>query len=199
MQPKPRQDLRPLHGPRFAIAAVLAIALALLVGCGDDNGATSAEPVDTAGDNGAAVEEVGEAAGGEEPDEAGLSEEPIAKRAFVKQANRICDATVGTVLAKAGPILGEAREESIAAREDAEVELVETVMAPGLRREVARIGAIGAPPGDRRQIERFLAAVQEIAERAESNPESLAGYNQTFFARPTRLADAYGLDSCPYG
>lgn len=194
MQPSPPQVERPRRRAGFALA--LLFVLALLVGCGGESGETGAGQPDSAEGTGAAVEGEGT---GESAGAPRLSEKPISKRAFRRRANRICEATVGTVLARAAPIIKEAKGNSEADREEAEAELMVTVMAPELRREVNRIRALGTPPGDRRQIERILAAVLDVADEAEDKPESLAGYNQTFFARSTNLAERYGLEACPYG
>lgn len=209
MAPQLQQDSRLRLTAVFA--AIVAVALALLVGCGDDNnsnadapdsgGSAAATAEGAGGDTGGGGDtgDGGDTAGGADSNAPALSEEPISKDAFVKQANQICKATVGAVIAKVGPAIEKAQKNPDADQRAIEADLLRTVMAPELRGEVEEIGVLGTPSGASSQIEQFLAAVLSVADEIEDDPEAFAQANATFFAKSTRLADSYGLESCPYG
>lgn len=72
-------------------------------------------------------------------------------------------------------------------------------MAPALRREVREIRALGAPAGDERQVERFLAATEAVSERIEGDPMAIVQSKRNGLRRPATLAERYGVESCPYG
>lgn len=146
------------------------VAVFLVTGCGDSSSATEEPPQD----------------------------KPIAKAAFLKQANRICKATIDKVVAGILPVLEKEEKKPGSDRAAVEVKLVSTVAVPELRAEVEKIEALGSPPGDEDQVSAILDSIVELIEKAEENPETLVGTNKAF-AKPANLAERYGLSTCPYG
>lgn len=180
----------------LALIGGALVAAALVAGCGggDDgdteNGAQSA-------DNASATEgEAGSADGNGSGSGEELSSKTISKKAFVKRGNAVCEATVGRVTAKAAPTLQEASDEDRIATEE---ELVESVFIPSLQTEVEQLAELGAPAGDRAQVEAILAAIQKVVDDSEADPAAAVAAKGNQYAGAARVADRYGLTECPFG
>jgi hypothetical protein len=72
------------------------------------------------------------------------------------------------------------------------------VLIPGIEAHIAKLQALGAPRGDRAQVEAMLAALQEDLEAGTADDISTFEQFSSQFDRFDRLAQAYGLDGCAF-
>lgn len=190
-----------------ALFAAVLVTGALLAGCGgDDDSADSAAGDANAGGstNGSAESTQGNGGqgGGGQQDGGGSGGDAAngAKAEFVEAANGICQESVQEVTSNAFPILRKAAGKSLKAREAAEVRLASSILIPALQSEVDRIRELDVPEGDEEQVEAILDAIQEIVDKGEANPASLAQGNEPEpYADAAKLAEGYGIGSCPFG
>ena len=132
--------------------------------------------------------------GGESRDETGYA--PLVARApgkveFLREAERICHSTNARV---------EAAADELARFRDpppAEVRrVVISVAIPALEAEVRAIGAIGAPPGDEREVNAIIAATEAGIEELRADPQIVVDGPPPALRRAGRLARAYGSREC---
>lgn len=197
----------------FVVGLFLVAAL-LAVGCGgnDDNGGGSAT-ADGGGATAANVNSDGGSEGGDggseqtsQPSGSGDNETGISKKQFIRKAEAICYDVGGKqnveISALAKNPNGDPRAifEELTERAD---EVIPDIVAPSYREEIDRIRALGYPTGDEEEIEAMLAALEEVMQRAEANPDDFAQSNTVEgepgnpFQRADDLARAYGFTVCP--
>lgn len=179
----------------IATLILAAIGGFIITGCGGDD-----ETSRTAG-GGADNSANADSASGSSPADDSATEsggETIPKAAFLKKGNAICNKTVKDIVNGVLPVLeeGEKEEED---REAVEIQLAEEVMIPELRSEVDQIRALGTPPGDEKRVETVLGAIEEVIEEGEEDPTTLVKRGNSGFNKSSKVANRYGLDSCPYG
>jgi hypothetical protein len=172
---------------RMLVMLIALIGLSIL-GCGGDESVSSGTGDSV--DNNSASDSGPPVSGG------GGEGKPISKSAFLKKGNAICDKTVREVVAKVLPVL---EKEGEADRESLETELASEVLIPELQSQVDEIRALGAPAEGEKEVEAFLGAVEAIIEEGEDNPTTLVNRGNSGFGKPSKLAERYGLASCPYG
>jgi hypothetical protein len=120
--------------------------------------------------------------------------EPLSKVEFLREADRVCFASETQIEAAAddlvtGPDEPEAREvQRVALR----------IVVPALESEVRAIRAIGAPPGDEREVEAILAATEAGIAAIEADPRALLDGVPPELTRAQRLAEAYGSVQCGF-
>lgn len=154
----------------------LLLASASLVGCGGSNdGSTEDEIAITTAPN-------------------------LTKSRFVKQAEEICIKGTQPIL----PRLMDFEEENKAATKAGDVRVfgagIKAIIPPAVQKQIDRIRALGAPPGDEEEIEAFLVALEADIDAIENgaalkSPDQLDGK----FRSSGRLASAYGIEACAYG
>lgn len=180
------------------VATTMAIlAAGLIVGCGGDDSAPSggdaqsgsqaAAPESSSGSESEAAEGSGSGSG-----------KTIPKQRFLRKGNAVCEKTVQRITSESFPKIEETFDGDPGERASVEATLAETVMAPELRDEVAKLREIGVPPGDGQRVNAILAATEAIADEMEERPGDVIK-RPDVFAKPSRLADQYGLAECPYG
>lgn len=121
---------------------------------------------------------------------------PMTKAAFVKEANALCNKSRAIAIERAFALSAQRPDESKRAQE---VELFRTVMLPDAQKRIDRVLALGVPSGDEDQVEAIFSKVEEILDRAESDPESFfqAQINYKYpLKEAEKLADRYGLSDC---
>lgn len=179
--------------PALLIAALAAATL--LAACGD-NGAT---PDQGGSDSAPASSDAGLADSDSESSSPATPEnKTIAKAEFVRKANAICDVTVARITKQAFPEIEKASKGSAEEQASVEAELAETIVAPALRDQLEQIAALGTPPGDADQIEVIFEAIEKIGAEAEKASEEVVKRGGAF-SDSSRVAENYGLTSCPYG
>lgn len=191
-----------------ALAAALVIGL-LLAGCGDGEEDT-ARAGRSGADNGSSTENRSTDSGGSTdsdaqsansgsgPADSGSTVTP-AKAAFLKKANKICDDTLLKVTNKGIPVLSKGEKTPGFDQEAAEARLAKNLMAPALREEVEGIEELSVAPGDEEEVEAFLDATRDVAERFENDPRGAVEAKVPPFAESAERGSDYGLTSCPYG
>lgn len=186
----------------IALLAGAFVVLLLIAGCGggdsgsgnggDNAGAAGTDRPSAVSEDRSSDAEDGGSGGTGGPVEG----KPISKAAYLKLANDICHTAFKNIAFRALPILQKAGKKSERAREAAEVELLPTVLIPGLKEEVEELRALGAPEGDEKQVEAIVKAIEDVIEKGETDPEAFQRTNPYFEA--ATMAAKYGLKTCPY-
>jgi basic membrane lipoprotein Med (substrate-binding protein (PBP1-ABC) superfamily) len=120
----------------------------------------------------------------------------ISKAEFIAKGNVICLAGNKTQNASFERFakehgLSEKSEPNKAQTE----ELVETVFAPNIQRQIDAIKALGAPSGEEQQLNEALETAQEALSKVEANPELFKGKQNPFHEAGLKL-HALGLVKC---
>lgn len=156
-------------GSLIALAAILVLA----AGCGGDDDATTAtggEPASGETAQGGAEREPttsdgsadGEASGGE------LKAGSLGKAAFVKRIGAVCERLRKGLTQKAVAFLQKRAGEEGSPEGEAAAEMYRAVLAPVIEAEVEAVRRLGAPAGDKKQIEAILAEYEDVLDEIES-------------------------------
>ncbi len=150
----------------LAAAAALVAVAALVTGCG----------------------------GGDDTTDATVT---LTKAEFIKQGDAIC---------KEGNAEIEAGFEDFAEANDIPqnqepsktqgVEIVKSVIVPGVKQQAEEIRALGAPEGEEEQVEDLLDSLDAAVAEAEEDPEALFEENSDPFADANQQATDYGFEVC---
>jgi len=149
-----------------APAALLAFAV-LFVGCGDDDPAANAVP----GPSG---------------------EEEVTKASYIAQGDAACTTQNERIRDAIQPYLDrleQTPDEAVAN------EMVRRVLAPRMEYEIRTVRAYVLPPENVDQALAFLAAMQDVVERAKKDPLAFAEASRPF-AKPERLGREFGFEVC---
>ncbi|HEX6688345.1 MAG TPA: hypothetical protein VF085_06735 [Solirubrobacterales bacterium] len=126
----------------------------------------------------------------------GNSTASLSKAQFVKQGNAIC--TAGSKELEEG-FEEFAKEKNLGKNEEpseAELEEVaETVLVPGVGKQIEGLRALGTPEGDEGEVDRLLTGAEEALEEIEEDP-SKASENGGTFTEVNKEAREYGLTVC---
>lgn len=154
----------------ISILALLGICAAL-VGCGES---------ESSSDSGAATT---------------IAESSITKPEFVKQANEICERRKNQVVSQSFALsqrkdLPKRQIEQTAGKE---------VLQPLINAQVQELSELGAPPGDKQEIEAFLTSLSRAVDKVAD--EGIAGIKESHkVLQPVGdMAYAYGIDECAIG
>jgi hypothetical protein len=131
-------------------------------------------------------------------DESTGSAESMTKTDFVKKANAICaqaDKEISRVYGRYSkkPYPGGKRPtEAVMNR------VAEEVVIPARRKQVQRLRALGAPPGEEQRVRRILAAIEEGIEKGEEDRRTLraTGGAEYAFTKALELEVDFGLVKC---
>lgn len=173
--------------------AVLALAIALIVGgCGGGSGSDDSN----SNSNG------GNSSEGGSSSEGGGGTSSISKAEFIKEADGICAAGKKQVESEYAAYLKKKGIKEISpkasSRTEAEAqatEVIETIAIPALRRQFDAIGALGVPD-DGEQVSAYHAAVEKGIKVGEREPVSLFTSADKVFAEADKLADEIGFKVC---
>lgn len=188
----------------FWLIAVAAVGAALS-GCGggdSSSSTTAASNGNTAatGNDSGAVNGSGRTGANEtEGSPSGETGKPSqAKTEFVDQANAICKEGKKKGLQEM-TAYAQTHANSSQPKLTQLAQALQAAFLPEVQNQVDEIRALGAPPGDEKQVEAVLAALEEGIE-ASSQASATAGLQLgPNFKRSAQLAREYGLDSCAYG
>jgi hypothetical protein len=156
-----------------ALVALLAITVAA-AGCGGGAGSSSSS-------------------GGSTGEESTLT-----KKQFIAKADGICAAKDKELNEEVEKFVKkEGISESKKPTQAQENELVESYVVPNIRSQGEEIGELAAPEGDEEKIETIVSSLEEGADEAEENPESITGGGATTpFEKATKDPQAYGMQVC---
>lgn len=188
---------------RFAMLVAAALLVAgLVVGCGSGGGGDETGSTDSASKAaGGSADSAGGEAAPESSAEGGsgapeVAESSLSKAEFVKRANALCSKertkNFKQLTVFAGKHAAEGKPESTLLKD-----LVREVLLPRIEREIAGIAELGAPAGERAQVEAILEAQQKAVDEAAelANPKTLAQV-ESYFAKAGAMAKAYGISTC---
>ncbi len=120
--------------------------------------------------------------------------DPLSKVEFLREADRICISTEAQIEAAADELATQP-----GGPDPREVERIAlAVVVPALETEVRAIRAIGAPPGEEKQVAAILAATERGIEEIEGAPRALADGPPAGLRQAKRLAKAYGSRECGF-
>jgi hypothetical protein len=122
----------------------------------------------------------------------GGDSDSIDKASFVEQANTICKQASGKIAAELR-VIGQTEAEN---PNYTPAVLVKKALIPGLEAEIKELRALGAPPGDKKEVQAFLEAVQKIVNTAEADPETFASANSPYEGAEL-AARRFGVTECP--
>jgi hypothetical protein len=133
-------------------------------------------------------------------DASAASEAPLTKAEFIKQGDAICEKAHQKIYDEAKKYREvHAKELEKLGGVAAEEKLIRLVMLPAVLEEAKGMEALGAPKGDDKQIESFVAAIERGVEKAKKNPmaaESEFGYGQNPFHNIDIQLREYGFEVC---
>jgi hypothetical protein len=122
----------------------------------------------------------------------------LSKAEFIKEADAVCTKSgvrlrgdfQAFVSEKEAEGAGEAGQQDYA-------ELVSTVIAPNIEREIQEIRDLGAPKGDVGSVTSFIEVTEQGLDRAEANPRLVTGGKAGLvFSAGAEQAKAYGFKVC---
>jgi hypothetical protein len=119
----------------------------------------------------------------------------LSKPQFVKKVDQICQETRKQFESDLTDLIKNTASPSGELPPAAVGGIVRSTFVPNYEKFIDRVGSLGAPEGDEKQITAFLRAVHQIVENASENPaKAFRSYN--FFKPAGKLAKAYGLNGC---
>jgi hypothetical protein len=119
----------------------------------------------------------------------------ISKAQFIKQAEAICESGNKQLQIDFAAFLkNNAGIEH--PTEATYAELVNTVVAPDIEREVEELRELGAPSADLDQVQAMLDAREESVALAEEDPQAVTHNSEKVFAKASKLAKEYGMETC---
>jgi hypothetical protein len=143
---------------------------------------------------GSSSEDSGSAANADVPE---VTTSSLSKAQFVKQANALCGKEK-TKAFQASIAFARKYESEGKPQSKLLAELTSTVILPRIEREITGIADLGAPAGDEAQIEAFLTAENEAADKVAADLKGLKSLRQieAQFSDSGKLARAYGITGC---
>jgi hypothetical protein len=138
--------------------------------------------------------------GGGGDDGSEISTSSLSKAEFTRKAEAICvkgqkqvERNFGAFAKKTDFNLRQVSQNPTKAQVNG---LVNSVLIPAIKQEIAAIRALGAPQGDEDQIEAMLEANEEGIATAEDLPREVLEKTEVAFGVASRLAKEYGLALC---
>jgi hypothetical protein len=117
-----------------------------------------------------------------------LATSSLSKPQFIKKANALCTQREQKVVQQAAAYQASHPKAS-------SQEVIEAVLVPGLRTQIAEVRKLGAPAGDEQQVEAILVAKSEALDRIEAEHLPQGQFHQVF-TKSRNLSHAYGLQIC---
>ncbi|HEU5105106.1 MAG TPA: hypothetical protein VFU11_04645 [Solirubrobacterales bacterium] len=165
------------------VLGIVAAVGGLCVGCGGASGDSATGSLEGAAADGAA----------ETSESAELS--------FPEEATKLCDELRQKYLAEAPKVFARELQRSGGSipPQQLEAKVIQRALASSLQEKVDQVRALGIPKGDEKQVEAILAAIEDVAEKAQTKP-ALFLFQQSNFKHPffkaRHMADEYGIGHC---
>lgn len=119
----------------------------------------------------------------------------LTKNELITQADAICAQGEKAIEDEAEEFADENNIDTSKPTQAQQEEVIEQVVAPGVRRQVEEIGDLTPPSGDEDQVEAIVDAVESGSEELEEDPALLIeGENP--LGKGSKLARQYGLKEC---
>jgi hypothetical protein len=122
----------------------------------------------------------------------------LTKAEFLKQGNQVC--REGNKEINAGFEEFQKKNNLSRTKEPTEAqkkEVAETVVIPGIAKQVEGVAALEAPSGEEDKVDAIVESAEEALETAEEDPAAFVGEEgNDAFAETDKLASAYGLTAC---
>jgi hypothetical protein len=162
--------------PLALLTALLTVAIATgVAGCGGGSD-TNAETGSGAGSTGGS----------------------LTNAEFVKASNAICAKGIEEIEKNFEKFSDEKNLNKGEAPDKAEVaEAIETILIPGISKQLQRIGALTGPQGEEEAVEDFLEGAEAELKKAEKDPAALT--SGASFRKSREEAQAIGISGCPAG
>lgn len=127
---------------------------------------------------------------------AGGGESSLTKAEFVKQANAACHRKRASLLERISAYLSMHHSEGESSSRQT-ARMIKAVVLPTIRNETNGIEALGAPPGDEKRVDGFVAA-QRTAIRQVAKLDEIPSMErfEAHFNKASDQMRAYGLGSC---
>ena len=123
----------------------------------------------------------------------------LTRSQFAERADEICSTGSEKLLERLSIYM---KEHESGSQTEAELvaEAIHVTVLPALEDQFDEIESLGAPKGDRHEVEALLAALREGVVAAKKRREmSLVANISPDFRHSGKLARQYGLDACAYG
>jgi ABC-type transporter Mla MlaB component len=130
---------------------------------------------------------------------AAAAKAPLRRPVFIKKATAICNHTTAKVDSEGIAALRKVERESGNSERKAKVEYIPEWLVPTLEDELAELRSLGAPSGDEKQIDAVFATLEEVVEKAKTEPEKylyLQVHAKYPYLKVEELATAYGIPEC---
>jgi len=121
----------------------------------------------------------------------------LTKVEFIKQGDAICKAG-NKEIEEGFEEFAEENDlpENQEPNDEQSVELVETVILPGIQQQGEELRDLGAPEGDEEQVDELLTSLEDAVAEGEDDPESLFEGSTDPFGEVNQLATDYGFEVC---
>jgi hypothetical protein len=164
--------------PIFLIAALSA---SLVAGCGGSDATAGSSNADSTNPS-------------------AETEGPLTQAEFIKQGDALCEKADKETYNRARRYrVAYAKELEKLGPVPAEEKLIRLIVLPNVVKEVEGLEALGAPKGDEKQIESFLAGIEGAVKKAQKNPyaiEGEPGYGPNPFQGIDVRLREYGFNVC---
>jgi hypothetical protein len=124
---------------------------------------------------------------------AAASGQPLTKKQFIKQADKICAAGDKANNALAEQYFGNLPKN--AKPDPATVTAFWAAAKPGLVDQINAIDALAEPKADHKQVAKILAAVRAAIKKVDADPNAALSSNSAF-SKADKLARQYGFKVC---
>jgi hypothetical protein len=125
----------------------------------------------------------------------GDSATALTKNELIKQGDAICEKGEKAIEDEADEFAEDNGIDTEKPTKAQQEEVVEQVVAPGVRRQVEEIAELGVPSADEAQIEAIVDAVETGADELEEDP-SLLLEGKNPLGKGSKLARQYGFKEC---
>ena len=133
---------------------------------------------------------------GDDSGEVSVKTGSLSKAEFISRADAICTAARSEFNRQYVAFIQKHKPPpSKAGQIDWLDQIVETALLPTYEPRIEQIGALGAPDADAEDVSAFLNALSERLDEIKEEPTELSNGLQPF-AKPVKLAKAYGLTGC---
>ena len=122
----------------------------------------------------------------------------LTKAEFLKQGNQICDEGNKEINAGFEEFLKKNNISQHQKPSEAQMEEVaETVVIPGIAKQVEGVSELGAPSGEEEKVDAIIEAAEGGLDQAEEDPAAFVSEDGGDpFKEADKLSSAYGLTAC---